>query len=630
MIRRNVGLSSLKIGQKIGLGSTLALGITTFATIVSFEVGRYYEQPAKQQEKHKRTEIDLLQRLQVNVLLTQTSQQRLVLLAPAPETFEQEYTHFLKQKTGMQQIWADLKAFVAASQQSEQGSEAQILIFLKNYDQLLQRYSQEVERLERIRNLKPTLPNEVENAHKLLSEFTQSDIARQLDNITADLNELMDAASKEYSEAEESQKKTSEVIEAIVLGSIGLSVAIASLLAVLISRAIAQPIEVLTSVAQRATKEFNFDLRASVEQNDEIGLLASAFNQLIDSVKQLLQQQQIANESLETAFKELQRTQDKLIQQEKMAALGQLIAGVAHEINNPLGAIQASASNTHTALQEALIELPSLNQRLNSGEQEIFFKLIAQALDSKPLLASQENRALKRKITAQFQAYGIENARYMADQLMDMGICEEFECLLPVLKGVQGEWVIELAHNLTCSFANNQIILRAVERSAKIVFALKNYARFDQSGQQQLVQVADGLETVLEIYQNQLKYDIHLIRDYQDIPIIWGYPDELIQVWTNLIHNAIQAMALGGTLTIATYVQQNGIEVRITDTGSGIATDVQQKIFDAFFTTKAAGEGSGLGLYICQKIIDKHQGRMEVESQPGCSQFRVWLPIESV
>ncbi|MCU0543280.1 MAG: GAF domain-containing protein [Oscillatoriaceae cyanobacterium Prado104] len=365
---------------------------------------------------------------------------------------------------------------------------------------------------------------------------------------------------------------------------------------------------------------------------DEVQLLAQIGEQLGIALKQAESVRQIEARSTELrqALKELQQSQMELIQKEKMAALGQLIAGVAHEINNPLGAIKAAASNTQKALQEAIDELPGFHQRLNPQEQEIFFQLVNRAIGSQQVVVSQESRALKRQITTYFQEQDIQDARNLADILMDMGICEDFEFLLPLLKSENREWAVHFAYNLTCTFTNNQMILRAVERSSKIVFALKSYARVEQTETKQLVQVTDGLEATLEIYYNQIKRNINLIRDYQDIPTILGYPDELIQIWTNLIHNAIQAIESGGTLTVAARPLDNGVEVIVTDDGPGIPTEIQEKIFDAFFTTKPVGKGSGLGLNICQKIIDKHQGRIQVESQPGQTQFRVWLPVGSL
>jgi signal transduction histidine kinase len=161
------------------------------------------------------------------------------------------------------------------------------------------------------------------------------------------------------------------------------------------------------------------------------------------------------------------------------------------------------------------------------------------------------------------------------------------------------------------------------------VFALKTYARYDTTGNKVKAQIAEGIETVLTLYYNQLKRGIKVLKKYDDsLPSILCYPDELNQVWTNLIHNALQAMDYQGTLTIEVKKQDDTLLVSVIDSGKGIPPEIMPKIFQPFFTTKPAGEGSGLGLDIVKKIIEKHQGKIEVESVPGQTTFTVFLPMQ--
>ena len=369
-----------------------------------------------------------------------------------------------------------------------------------------------------------------------------------------------------------------------------------------------------------------------------LGLLYLILLALISRASKLIEVQQLALQESQSQYKhkaeqlqqtvtQLQQTQSQLIQQEKMAALGQLVAGVAHEINTPLGAIQASAGNTTKAAREFIEQLPLLTKYLNESEQACFFQLIERTIDRDSLLTSSEKRPLKRKLNKKLQELEIANSRQVADTLIDLGVYRDIAPFLPLLKHPEVNWILQLAYDLTRLIINNQTIQTAVDRASKIVFALKNYARQDLEGEKQLVQVTDGIETVLQIYHNQIKKDIELIRQYQTVPKIWCYPDELMQVWTNLIHNAIQAIKQAGTLKISTAKDGDRLKVSIADTGGGISPEIQARIFDAFYTTKPAGEGSGLGLHITQQIIKKHQGDIKVTSEPGNTIFSVWLPI---
>ncbi len=348
------------------------------------------------------------------------------------------------------------------------------------------------------------------------------------------------------------------------------------------------------------------------------------------NLRRLRTELEAKNRSLSEAMEQLRETQDQLIHREKMAALGQLIAGVAHEINTPLGAVRASIANVTNAVQRFIDGLPRLFDDLAPQRRDDFLALVHAAMEDRERLSSREARSARRSLSARLSDRGVADAETVADALVSMGLAGEADRFLPLLKSPDCRFVLKAAHDLYIQQNNGRNIETAVERAAKVVFALKRYSHFDPSGKKIRANIPEGIDVVLTLYHNHLKRGIEVNTDYRDVPEIFCYPDELNQVWTNLVHNAIQAMDGKGRLDIRIEKTETAIRVRFADTGPGIPEAIMNRIFDPFFTTKAAGEGSGLGLNIVRRIVDRHDGEIHVENRPDGAAFTITLPLTDI
>jgi signal transduction histidine kinase len=325
-------------------------------------------------------------------------------------------------------------------------------------------------------------------------------------------------------------------------------------------------------------------------------------------------------------------------QNTKLASLGKLAAGLAHELNNPAGAAKRAAAS----LSEVRMQLRNAYLRIDCREL---------SPQQRSYIAKFENTALDRAATGEPVNWNSLEQADREDELLDWmdsrGVLDghqltaglvEAGVTIPELEGLAEKVGIDA---LTDVLTRIHLVLLAarlvkeielsVSRISEIVKAVKEYTYMDQAPEQE-IDVHDGIESTLTILAFKLrKKSINVVREFdKTLPKICAYGAELNQVWTNLIVNAAEAMSEGGELRIKTWSEHMDIFIEVRDNGSGIPLPVQPRIFEPFFTTKGVGEGTGLGLDTVQRIVRKHRGEIKMESVPGNTRFTVRLPKRAV
>lgn len=432
----------------------------------------------------------------------------------------------------------------------------------------------------------PSLASSPQSLRSIITDESQN----QLDQLNQELLRISSVARQQEQQAGDAMEAAQGLEKLIIVLSMLGCGTFAGLLAWRTTRAIAQPIERVTQVAQQAAIESNFDLRVPVTTHDEVGLLAESLNLLIQRVSERTQDLEQAaveaadqTQTLQLTLEELQKTQTQLVQTEKMSSLGQMMAGIAHEINNPVNFISGNLIYTNTYTQD-LLQIIHLYQRHYP--------------DAPPDIQAIAEEA-------------------------------DLEFMVEDLPRIIGSMQIGAA------------------RIKEIVRSLRNFSRLDESDCK-TVNVHEGIDSTILILQHRLKENgyrsaIQLHKHYGELPAIECYAGQLNQVFMNLVSNAIDALDQvykkaviedlemdrpDPQIIIATEMQGESVRVRIIDNGPGIPEAIQSRLFDPFFTTKPVGQGTGIGLSISyQIVVENHGGSLQCVSERGKgAEFVVEIP----
>ena len=317
-------------------------------------------------------------------------------------------------------------------------------------------------------------------------------------------------------------------------------------------------------------------------------------------------------------------------QRDRLAALGKLSAGLAHELNNPASAAKRAANQLRASLKQIKNASHELGTRDLTAAQKAEIEKLENWLVGKndPPPDVLTISTLEDQLEAVLRSHGQNELWQLAANLARKGAKPELlESLFASLDpDTARRALVRISTSLEIGGLLDEIE-NSTSRISDLVRAIKEYTFMDQAPVQN-VDILKSLETTLVILNHKLKSGVEVERDYHPVPLLVdSFGSELNQVWTNIIDNAIDAMHGQGKLRVHTYRDDRCVVVEIADNGPGIPTDIQSHIFEPFFTTKGVGEGTGLGLDTVQRIVKKHRGSIQVSSKPGDTRFEIFLPL---
>ena len=548
----------MRIGQKISYGYALAIGIAILGTAAGQRLGDYFRKQALVQVNVAQHQQQLLQNLQNTVFEARSHAARLPTVLGNTVWLQYEQDRFLWKINEAKILIAEIEFFARQNPHQLATEEAEFQAILKESARVIDYYAQLINLQLKEAEVWNLQPNSIESAQLQMLRTSSGQEAIVLDNFAQSLNELISAVEIYKQQGAEALEEAEGLRNRIILGSMLISALIAVVLADKTSRAIAQPIETVTNVAQQVTRESNFNLQVPVTTQDEIGVLAVSFNQLIQRVSEYTQ--------------ELKQTQSQLIQTEKMSSLGQMVAGIAHEINNPVNFIGGNIDYANKYIQD-LTDLVTLYQEYYPNPPDAILERIEDI----------ELEFLREDLpkTLSSMKMGTDRIREIVVSMRNFSRSDDGNMKsADIHEGIDSTLVI-LNHRLKQG-------IQVIKQYGKLPAVECSPAQLNQVFMNVIGNAIDALEEVKK-------------ADKGYSPTIW----------------------------ISTEVTaDNAVTLKIRDNGPGIAAGCAQQIFDPFFTTKSIGKGTGLGLAISYQILAKHQGKIEVNSQIGQgTEFVITLPV---
>ena len=564
-----------RIGWQIGYGYLVAIAIGWAGSITGMVIADYFQGQGILQLIDAQKQAQLLTEFEQTVGQAQLHGTRAIALSNNRDKLAEELSALRTNLSEVAVLRQTFDAFLSDRPAWTAADPAVLSFLLADYEQLLNQQAD---------SIVTTL--ETEQPQDALPAILSAEVTEQLDQRYSDLTALISVAQSQAAQASDVMETAQGFEKFMIVVSMTLAGCLAGVLAWRTTRAIAVPLEKVTHAAQQVTQKADYDVRIAVSRNDQIGVLATALNNLIErvaertqSLEQAAQVSAVQNQELEETLATLRRTQLSLVQSEKMSSLGQLVAGIAHEINNPLGFIHGNLNYADQYSSSLLAVIDQLRSALNEPVN----------------IPGEESEDID----------------------IDF-IREDFPKVLHSIKN-------------------------GAERINNLVVSLKIFSRLQES-HLKLSNLNDGLDSALLLLGHRLKRqsqrpEIQIQRCYGELPLVECYGSQINQACMNILCNAVDAIDerweqaeadWQPLITLRTLQVGDHVRLEIENNGLTIPQSARDKVFDPFFTTKPPGQGVGLGMSTSYEIIHRqHRGKLSFTSPAasGCgARFTVEIP----